>query len=160
MKNFPNIERLQRRLQRIRRVGGAVGLATAVLLAIASDNTNSVGFRYQGAEFSVTFVVCAMIVRAAPGVPRGWSTIDHVSAHYNGLEYWQYRRYGDGFAIPLYYIYGGFFFAGVACFVPDVRLLLRRSYPPGSCGKCGYDLTGNVSGVCPECGAKCGTIRS
>ncbi len=26
--------------------------------------------------------------------------------------------------------------------------------PSGHCQKCGYDLTGNVSGVCPECGAK------
>ena len=23
---------------------------------------------------------------------------------------------------------------------------------PGHCRSCGYDLTGNVSGVCPECG--------
>lgn len=23
----------------------------------------------------------------------------------------------------------------------------------GACGNCGYNLTGNVSGVCPECGA-------
>ena len=28
----------------------------------------------------------------------------------------------------------------------------RRRIPPGHCGKCGYDLTGNESGVCPECG--------
>ncbi|MHC4090717.1 MAG: hypothetical protein ACYSVY_10655 [Planctomycetota bacterium] len=26
-------------------------------------------------------------------------------------------------------------------------------YPKGCCQGCGYDLTGNVSGVCPECGA-------
>jgi hypothetical protein len=25
---------------------------------------------------------------------------------------------------------------------------------PGVCVSCGYDLTGNVSGVCPECGTK------
>ena len=25
---------------------------------------------------------------------------------------------------------------------------------PANCEKCGYDLTGNVSGVCPECGEK------
>ncbi len=31
---------------------------------------------------------------------------------------------------------------------PTVRI------PPGHCQKCGYDLTGNVSGVCPECGAE------
>ncbi len=30
----------------------------------------------------------------------------------------------------------------------------RRRTPPGHCRKCGYDLTGNVSGVCPECGEK------
>jgi len=24
----------------------------------------------------------------------------------------------------------------------------------GLCPKCGYDLTGNVTGVCPECGTK------
>ncbi len=28
----------------------------------------------------------------------------------------------------------------------------RRRYPPGHCQRCGYDLTGNVSGRCPECG--------
>lgn len=25
-------------------------------------------------------------------------------------------------------------------------------HAPGHCNKCGYDLTGNVSGTCPECG--------
>ena len=29
-----------------------------------------------------------------------------------------------------------------------------QRYPRGHCQVCGYDLTGNVSGVCPECGAK------
>ncbi len=28
----------------------------------------------------------------------------------------------------------------------------RRRIPPGHCQKCGYNLTGNVSGRCPECG--------
>ena len=28
----------------------------------------------------------------------------------------------------------------------------RRRIPPGHCQKCGYNLTGNVSGICPECG--------
>jgi hypothetical protein len=30
----------------------------------------------------------------------------------------------------------------------------RRRHPPGHCQACGYNLTGNVSGVCPECGEK------
>ncbi|MFH1109328.1 MAG: hypothetical protein V1790_09060 [Planctomycetota bacterium] len=28
----------------------------------------------------------------------------------------------------------------------------RRPLDPNTCPKCRYDLTGNVSGVCPECG--------
>lgn len=29
---------------------------------------------------------------------------------------------------------------------------MRRRFPPGCCAGCGYELTGNTSGVCPECG--------
>ncbi len=37
--------------------------------------------------------------------------------------------------------------------VPTGILFWRdRRYPPGHCQRCGYDLTGNVSGRCPECG--------
>lgn len=36
------------------------------------------------------------------------------------------------------------------------RMRIQRRPPRGpGCKRCGYDLTGNVSGVCPECG----TIR-
>lgn len=37
--------------------------------------------------------------------------------------------------------------------VPTAILWYRdRRHPLGHCRKCGYNLTGNVSGVCPECG--------
>ena len=38
--------------------------------------------------------------------------------------------------------------------IPVAYLLSRDrpKIPPGHCQKCGYDLTGNTSGVCPECG--------
>jgi hypothetical protein len=39
--------------------------------------------------------------------------------------------------------------------------LLDRRPQPGRCSSCGYDLTGNTSGVCPECGTPVsGRIRS
>jgi hypothetical protein len=41
----------------------------------------------------------------------------------------------------------------LAAFPTAVLLWLdRRRIPPHCCQSCGYDLTGNVSGVCPECG--------
>jgi hypothetical protein len=30
--------------------------------------------------------------------------------------------------------------------------------PAGHCTACGYDLTGNVSGICPECGKPTGAM--
>ncbi len=39
-----------------------------------------------------------------------------------------------------------------SCYRP--YYLRRRRMKLGLCLRCGYDLTGNVSGVCPECGTK------
>ena len=40
----------------------------------------------------------------------------------------------------------------VVLVVTAVRLRRDLRIPPGHCQRCGYDLTGNVSGRCPECG--------
>ncbi len=51
----------------------------------------------------------------------------------------------------------------LAIAIPTAWLWRRdRRHPPGYCRKCGYDLTGNVTGVCSECateieGAKAST---
>ena len=45
--------------------------------------------------------------------------------------------------------------AGLAIVVVFLwRLPLSNRERPPVCEKCGYDLTGNTSGVCPECGTK------
>lgn len=44
-------------------------------------------------------------------------------------------------------------FAAVAIPTFIFWYLDRRRYPLGSCTNCGYNLTGNISGRCPECGA-------
>ena len=42
----------------------------------------------------------------------------------------------------------------LAAVVPSAWLWYRdRRRAPGLCNKCGYDLRGNASGVCPECGS-------
>ena len=45
----------------------------------------------------------------------------------------------------------------VALTMPTAFLWYRdRRTPPGHCQSCGYNLTGNTSGVCPECGTEVG----
>jgi hypothetical protein len=51
-----------------------------------------------------------------------------------------------GVAIPL--VVGG----GLAVLLVLHARVWRRGGAVGVCLKCGYNLTGNVSGVCPECG--------
>ena len=38
--------------------------------------------------------------------------------------------------------------------IPSVVLNAPEEPREGCCKQCGYDLTGNISGTCPECGAK------
>jgi hypothetical protein len=40
----------------------------------------------------------------------------------------------------------------IAAFPTALLWWRGRRYAAGQCQNCGYDLTGNVSGVCPECG--------
>ena len=40
------------------------------------------------------------------------------------------------------------------------RVRSRRRLRAGLCVRCGYDLTGNVSGACPECGAAAGSVAA
>ena len=43
--------------------------------------------------------------------------------------------------------------AAVVALIVGLPFRLVRNIPlPGCCRSCGYDLTGNTSGVCPECG--------
>ena len=43
---------------------------------------------------------------------------------------------------------------GLPLFAAWVVFGKHANLTPGGCSTCGYDLTGNVSGVCPECGVK------
>ncbi|MDB5172513.1 MAG: hypothetical protein JWN51_1286 [Phycisphaerales bacterium] len=47
----------------------------------------------------------------------------------------------------------GLFFLARSLIAGKIRRARRKR---GLCIPCGYDLAGNVSGICPECGAKVG----
>jgi len=53
--------------------------------------------------------------------------------------------------VPLWAVALAFAVRPAWCAAAWHRSARRR---PGHCGKCGYDLTANVSGVCPECGRR------
>ena len=77
-----------------------------------------------------------------------------------GFIYWSTYHSGlfvpQGFILVLPYwfvilVFSALFFPFVLKRVLDER---RRAAGAGRCVQCGYNLTGNTSGICPECGTK------
>ena len=67
-----------------------------------------------------------------------------VNAAYYSLQFFTGLFISEGFDLERKYLKCG------------ARVLGRRAEPPkfDECGRCEYNLTGNVSGKCPECGWK------
>lgn len=60
--------------------------------------------------------------------------------------WWPIVRSGEALVMPVW-------IPAMAISIPAIlSRWLRRQRPQGSCRRCGYELTGNVSGICPECG--------
>jgi hypothetical protein len=88
---------------------------------------------------------------AAPlvGEPAGWHIGGSGPAH-KSVWWVEVVRYGASTGI----VYVALWLVLALTTVPTVFLLmrLRHTLPAGCCAICGYNLTGNVSGRCPECG--------
>ena len=56
--------------------------------------------------------------------------------------------------VNLFELLGGFSVAPIAWLI--MRYHSRHRRPANSCKACGYDLTGNVNGICSECGTQAG----
>ena len=82
-------------------------------------------------------------------IPRGWEFRPNVDK----LELeWMPSYVRDGgqrICLPLWMPFLFVVMLTAYLFWRDHRLI-----PPGHCQKCGYSLTGNLSGVCPECGVE------
>jgi len=80
----------------------------------------------------------------------------HWTWHGFELSIWPLRHSGTGspgystertqVAVPFWAL------AAIMSFLPLVWVIRDRRQKPGHCANCGYNLTGNVSGTCPECG--------
>ncbi len=93
-----------------------------------------------------------------PNAQKGWA-VHSVSVLVTGAWPWWLRF---GFLRPFIsqnpgqarLVYIPLWLPFLIVMIPTTFLWLsdRRRFPPTNCQKCGYDLTGNVSGRCPECG--------
>ncbi|MCG8405830.1 MAG: hypothetical protein MI923_11595 [Phycisphaerales bacterium] len=83
------------------------------------------------------------------GYPSGWYLSESDGGHGLGLP--RSTRFGmkTTFSTPMWLLF-------ILIMIPTAFLMYpdRRRYRPGHCQQCGYDLTGNTSGICPECGTK------
>jgi len=67
-----------------------------------------------------------------------------------------------GAGVPIVWLMCGSFSASVVIACAFGRWKYRelvKQYPVGCCRICGYNLTGNVSGRCPECGTATGDTK-
>ncbi len=117
------------------------------------------------ASLAALFIVT--LCRTVGYFAEGWTLIGFhgavVFSFYKGGQGWscfpfpQPLQFGDIFwrpwhdpKVPIVPLWMPF----LAVLVPSLIGWVRsRRPPPGHCA-CGYDLTGNFSGVCPECGTK------
>lgn len=128
---------------------GAVGALSLFPLSCVYE------FGYVNTRFGFGVVRGGLVV-ASGELPeyRGWYAEQALSTD-PLLRMPEVFNYGAllGTSIPLWLV---FTVLGAYPTVAFIRGPVRRwrRGRKGSCFKCGYNLTGNVTGVCPECGAE------
>ena len=142
------------RLRRWMKWVGLVGCAVIVVAWVVNIRWTigySVGkldFRLGAGRIGYDFGVRPIPIRRSPGLdirPFG-------GGYWRRCHYWvmfhSLRQWGYSVRLPLW-------MPLVALAIPTAILWYRDRQPkPGHCQQCGYDLTGNESGVCPECGTE------
>ena len=129
----------RRRARRLAEYG--VFVSIALLFPLVLSMVKAFGY-----SWSRSTVVCAYgCVGWTNDEPwDGW----FLTGRHRPTLFWRPVVQPNVFAIPIWMFI-------VPVLVPSVLVLWRtRPPPPGHCQNCGYNLTGNVSGMCPECGTK------
>lgn len=145
------------KLSRIRRPAKWLGLAGCVAAIMIWAASLRVLAGYSGTSCDVYVGGGVLRVNSLIGDTLGWQAYDarkEMAGQRVGFSTGIARSWTSGgqlrrtryFNIPLWILI-------VAMGVPTAWLWHRdRRPPPGHCQACGYDLTANVSGACPECG--------
>jgi hypothetical protein len=130
---------------RIRRILKWAGLVVCGLISLLWVITFFREFGYAGARTAFTIGPGYFgIFFHEPFLVQGWFFVPTESSF---RCWWPIPHLcGNHFLFP-------FSLLLVVIAIPTAFLFWRdRRIPPGHCQSCGYNLRGNVSGVCPECG--------
>ena len=142
-----------RRPSRVRRIAkwAGVGICTVVAIVWVVSGSWNVVYQWRHGDlwvYSGRLHYTTLVAQPTHRPPKyGLS-----SARHKWHWVWSPYTYVDYSTSP---------YVAVACWIPFLIVALptgilfwrdRRRIPPGHCKKCGYDLTGNTSGRCPECG--------
>ena len=144
-----------RRRSRVRRVGKWVGVAACALLFCGWIGTFWSVFGYLTSTVAINLWGGCFETSLHPaGLPaQGWF------AAWKPYEvYWLPKLiHGRASGVRTTHLLVPLWIPLAVVAVPTGWLWWRdRRFPPGRCQTCGYNLTGNVSGRCPECGKAIG----
>lgn len=153
-----------KRRSRLRRVvkWGGVALSLLVLLVWIVTLWRNLGFFYvkslvRGMQFTEVGVGQAELWCSRYDLPKGPEPTRSFKFYLTPPNDSQYRHW-----LPHVVRHQGFCRVILPLWIPLWLVALPTIFlfwhdcrvPPGHCQTCGYDLTGNTSGVCPECGTK------
>ena len=120
-----------------------MGLFAMLIAAFASIGYD---YGYMGSTWSIGISSGAFTFWVGPLMPAplGWFWFSSSSPWFHWPTWGTFGQWWN-ISIPLW-------LPCVAIAIPTFILWWRgRRHPPGHCQRCGYDLTGNVTGVCSEC---------
>jgi len=101
---------------------------------LESDVAAHHGFYYRSPQASRTFTLQGSVV-----YPIG------------AAQYWATSQSWRSFFLPWWFFALAFAILPLLTLAQRLRSLTRRR--AGQCASCGYNMTGNVTGACPECGS-------
>lgn len=83
--------------------------------------------------------------------PWGFNGANYLYLHFAGITFARGGRHVQQISVPLWVIV---LLSGSVSLSLKLLSARHRLTKDKSCDSCGYNLTGNVSGVCPECGKR------
>ena len=127
---------------------GATGLAVSGILIVMFVISLWYNYAviYSPVGFGIVRGSVGFVVESTPSLPDGFNLISH---RFGARDWWPRvisNTSERGILLPIWMIIVPLLFSSVI-------LWYRNRMPPsGHCRSCDYDLTGNVSGKCSECG--------